>query len=378
MSLQASKKRVVWIDLLRVFSTCLVPLAHLCSNCLNSTAGVHSTDYIIMNFFNSMCRWVVPGFVMISGVFFLNPQKECDPKNIFKKNIVRMATAFLFWSFLYAVQQNFFPAIGFEEEMAPFSKRAFVNDFISGEYHMWYLYMIAALYLLTPLIRVFTDNATKKQMEAFMVLSFIFANLVPMLLCIPFVAKFEFSTVNSYIQPSFVAGYTGLYIGGQYMVRYPFTKKVRIFVYAMGVLGYILMSCGNLWLSFSLDTPTKKLLAASHASSVMIAYAMFTFFQHVISKIDFRQGSVKVIKWLSARSFGVYLCHVFLMRAFQYFGIQVVHFNPSVARFDLSPLQYIHISPLIGVPVLTVLVLIGSFTVSWIVSKIPVLKKYVV
>ncbi len=368
----------MWIEVLRVFATCLVPLAHLCSNVLNATPGVHSPDYITMNFYNSMCRWVVPAFVMISGVFFLNPEKECDPKKIFKKNVVRMATAFIFWSLLYALQQNLFPPHAYGKEIAPFSKRAFFNDLLSGEYHMWYLYMIAALYFITPLIKVFTDHATKRQLETFMVLSFIFANAVPMFLAIPFVKKFEFAVVNQYIQMSFVSGFTGLYVGGQYMVRYPFRKKVRCFVYLMGILGYIMMSCGNLWLAFYLDKPTKDFLAATHASSVMIAYAMFTFFQHVISKINFSEKSVKLIKWLSARSFGVYLCHVFIMRAFQYFGIQVIHFKPKMATIDLSFLPYVHIPAIIGVPVLTLLVLIGSFFVSWIISKIPMLKKYVV
>lgn len=377
MSLQASKRRVVWIDLLRVFSTCLVPLAHLCSNCINQTEGVYSADYITMNFYNSMCRWVVPAFVMISGVFFLHPGKECNPKKIFKKNILRMMTAFAFWSFLYALQQSFFPAIGFGKEVPEFSGKTFFNDFITGEYHMWYLYMIAALYLVTPLIRVFTDNATKQQLEAFMILSFVFANLVPMLLCLPVVEKYDFSSVNDYLHIGFVGGYAGLYVGGFYMMKYPFRKRIRMFIYVMGILGYLLMSFGNLWLSFELDKPTKNLLAANHASSVMIAYAMFTFFQHVISRVRFSSGQVRIIKQLSGLSFGVYLCHVFVMRAFQYFGIQVIHFNPSIAKFDLSFLPYVHIPPIIGVPVLTSLVLAGAFGISWCVSKIPVISKYI-
>ena len=110
----------------------------------------------------------------------------------------------------------------------------------------------------------------------------------------------------------------------------------------------------------------------------MIAYGVFAFFQHYVSKIEFKEKTVKVIKWLSARSFGVFLCHVFVMRAFQYFGIQVIHFSPAHAPVDMSFLPYIHIPPIIGAPVLTVLVLAGSFAVSWVVSKIPVLKKYVV
>ena len=378
MALQESKKRVVWLDLLRVMATCFVPMAHLCSNVINQTAGVLSADYLALNFVNSMCRWVVPVFVMISGVFFLDKEKECDPKKLFKKNIVRMASAFLFWSFLYALQQNLLPAIGSHKEIPPFSERAFINDFISGEYHMWYLYMIALLYLVTPLIKVFTDNATKKQLEEFMILSFIFANLIPMLLCIPFVKQFEFDTVYDDLNLSFISGYAGLYIAGQYMVRYPFRKKVRTFIYAMGFLGYALTAGLNLWVSVRNDDPAKTFLNVEHASTVMIAYAIFTFFQHVVSKVEFKESRVKLIKWLSARSFGVFLCHVLVMRAFQYFGIQVIHLSPKIARIDLTHLPYIKFPAIIGIPVLTLLVLIGSLGVSWIFSKIPVLKKYVV
>ncbi len=377
MSSQASKRRVIWLDLLRVLATCLVPMAHLCSNLLNNTEGVHSADYITMNFFNSMCRWVVPAFVMISGVFFLHPGKECDPKKIFRKNILRMLTAFAFWSLIYALQQSFLPAISYDKEIAAFSWKTFFNDFITGEYHMWYLYMIAALYLVTPLIKVFTDNATKKQLEAFMILSFVFTNLIPMLLVLPPIKALDFSSVNDYFHIGFVSGYTGLYIGGYYMMRYPFRKKIRIFIYAMGILGYAITAFGNLWLSFELNEPTKDLLAANHASSIMIAYAVFTFFEHVISKIRFSQRQVSIIRWLSTYSFGAFLCHVLVMRLFQYFGIQAIHFNPAVARFDLSALPYVHFSPLIGVPVLTILVLAGAYGISYGISKIPVLNKYV-
>ncbi|MBE6773367.1 MAG: acyltransferase family protein [Clostridia bacterium] len=378
MAEQLNKPRVVWLDLLRVIATCMVPLAHLCSNCWNLTAGVHSTDYITLNFFSAMCRWVVPVFVMISGVFFLNPSKPCDPKKIFRKNVVRMATAFLFWSFLYALQWTLFRPHAQTEVVQPFSKKFFLSELIVGEYHMWYLYMIALLYLLTPLIRVFSDNATKKQLEAFMVLSFVFAHFIPMILQIPFIKQFTFDDVYEDLNIGFIGGYVGVYIAGQYMTKYPFRKNIRKLVYILGVLGYAITVFGNLWISFQKNKSIKDMLGADLGCSVMIAYAMFTFFQNVVSKIEFKEKTVKIIKWLSARSFGVYLCHVFVMRAFQYFGIQVIHISPEHATVDMSFMPYIHIPPIIGVPVLTTLVIIGSFIVSWVISKIPLLKKYVV
>lgn len=378
MAEQLNKPRVIWIDLLRIFATFVVPVTHLCSNCWNLTEGVHSSDYITMNFFAALCRWVVPGFVMISGVFFLDPSKPCDPKKIFKKNVVRMATAFLFWSFLYALQWTLFRPRAYGETVKAFTKKFFVDELIVGEYHMWYLYMIALLYLLTPLIRVFSDNATKKQLEGFMILSFIFSHFIPMMLEIPFFKQFTFDEVYEDLNIGFIGGYVGVYIAGQYMVRYPFKKKARQIAYIGGVLGYFITALGNIWLSFVKNDSIKDMLGANLACSIMIAYGFFNFFQHVVSKIEFKEKAVKIIKWLSARSFGAFLCHVFVMRAFQYFGIQVIHLSPAHATVDMSFMPYVHIPAIIGVPVLSVLVIIGSFLVSWGVSKIPVLNKYVV
>ena len=378
MAEQANKSRVVWLDLLRVIATCMVPIAHLTSNCWNLTESVHSSDYITLNFFGAMCRWVVPVFVMISGVFFLNPSKPCDPKKIFSKNVVRMATAFIFWSVLYALQWTIYRPRNQVEVVQPFSKKFFLSEVIIGEYHMWYLYMIAFMYLCTPLVRVFTDNATKKQLEAFMALSFVFVGIIPIFLEFPFIKQFPFKDVYEDLNIGFIGGYFGVYVGGQYMVRHPLEKQKRYILYALAVLGYAFTVAANLWLSFEKDKTTKAFLETSLGNNVIIAYAMFTLFQHKISKIDFKEKTVKAIQWLSARSFGVYLCHVFVMRIFQYFGIQVIHLSPLHATFDLSFLPYVHIPPVIGVPVLSAIVISLSFLASWGISKIPVLKKYVV
>lgn len=377
MELQRKQNRVIWIDLLRVVATCMVPLAHLVSNCWNLVNDVHSADYITMNFYSAMCRWVVPCFVMISGVFFLDPAKECDPKKIFKKNVVRMATCFIFWSFLYALQWTLFRPHAQGETVQPFSKKFFLSELIVGEYHMWYLYMIAFIYLITPLIRVFSDNATKKQLEAFIVLSFLFVNVIPFFLEFPFIQQFTFDDVYEDLSLPFVSGYVGVYVAGQYMVRYPLEKTKRRIVYALGILGYAVTVAANLWLSFKKDKPLKDFLNTELATSAIIAYALFLFFQNVVSKINFSEKAVKIIKWLSARSFGAFLCHVFVMRAFQYFGIQVMHLSPQHATVDLSFLPYIKIPVIIGAPVLWILVVIGSFLVSWGVSKIPKIAKYI-
>lgn len=376
MAEQTNKNRVVWLDLLRVVATCMVPMAHLCSNCWNITDGVTSADYITLNFFGAAYRWAVPAFVMISGVFFLNPDKPCDPQKIFKKNVLKMAKVFIFWSIVYAVQWTFFRPIKQGEVVEPFTKKAFVSELIIGEYHMWYLYMIALLYLLTPLIRVFTDNATKKQLEAFMGLSFVFVNLIPMIITFPFFRQFPFADIYEDLHIGFIGGYLGVYIAGQYLVKYPLEKQKRRILYVLGILSYLFTAVGNLFLSIKTDKSTKALLETEYANATLIAVAVFVFFLYVVSKVNFKEKTVKFISWLSKYSFGVYLCHVLVMRAFQYFGIQVIHLSPQHATFDLSFLPYVDIPPIIGVPVLSAVVIVLSFGLSWLLSKIPFFNKH--
>ena len=210
-----------------------------------------------------------------------------------------------------------------------------------------------------------------------MALSFVFVNVIPMILKIPFFKQFTFSDVYGYLNIGYIGGFTGVYVGGQYMVRYPFRKKIRYMIYALGVLGYLITVFGNIWISYVKNDTVKDFLVANLGCCVMIAYAMFTLFQHEFSKIQFKEKTVKKIQWLSARSFGVYLCHVFVMRAFQYFGIQIIHISPKHATVDMSFMPFIKIPAIIGAPVLWILVVIGSFLVSWGVSKIPKISKYI-
>src|SRR5699024_727254 len=114
--------------------------------------------------------WPVPVFVMISGRFFLDPQRKISIYKIFDKYLKRLIVAFAFWSAIYQVfyaVKNY--AFG---ENTLINLNGYIYEFFLGAYHMWYLYMLAGLYLLTPLIRKFT--AEKKALIYAIVLTFLY------------------------------------------------------------------------------------------------------------------------------------------------------------------------------------------------------------
>lgn len=65
------------------------------------TNPVQSFTWQVVNFYECMVRWAVPVFVMVSGIFFLNPQKEITLSKLYRKNIFRIVMALITWGLFY-------------------------------------------------------------------------------------------------------------------------------------------------------------------------------------------------------------------------------------------------------------------------------------
>ena len=87
------EQRAYHLDFLRVFATFAVMVLHLAAQNWDKI-NVKTFEWNVFNFYNSIVRWAVPVFVMISGALFLS--KDIQLKKIFSKYILRIVTAFLF------------------------------------------------------------------------------------------------------------------------------------------------------------------------------------------------------------------------------------------------------------------------------------------
>ena len=143
------KRRILYLDILRVMATVAVILLHVSSEHWG-IASLDSIQWHICNLGDSITRWAPPIFVMISGAVFLNPEKKISIKSLYTKNIFRLCTAFVFWSVLYAVKSA-----------ADFSLTAteVLVKIICGHWHMWFLHMIIGLYVMVPILRAICQNA---------------------------------------------------------------------------------------------------------------------------------------------------------------------------------------------------------------------------
>lgn len=131
--------RIISLDALRVFSIFMMMLLH--TTALNWTLlSVNSVEWQVLNIYDSIARFCVPVFLMISGVFFLDNDRNYTLEKLFSKNILRIVTAFIFWSTLYTILN-----IMSSETL---SIKEIITEFINGHYHMWFLFTLVGLYLV--------------------------------------------------------------------------------------------------------------------------------------------------------------------------------------------------------------------------------------
>lgn len=218
------KERIVYLDILRVICGFFVIVLHVSSQNWSSV-DVNSFTWDVFNFFESLTRFTVPVFVMISGSLFLNNSMNITVKNLYKKNILRLVTAYIGWSFIYAVCLHIGSWNGI---------RSFVVDVINGYYHMWFVPMMIGLYILVPVLRMIT--ADKKVMQYFIVISVFFCFFVPVMLKLPILSKFNFfyENMNLYFQ----LGYVSYFVLGSFLMEKDLGRFTKIVVIGGGIRYY--------------------------------------------------------------------------------------------------------------------------------------------
>ena len=93
-------KRVIYFDILRVVAIFAVVAVHISAQHWLDV-DVSSRAWFAFNLYCTTGKWSVPIFVMISGALVL--VRDTTISTILKKNVLRMAGVFVFWSGCYAL-----------------------------------------------------------------------------------------------------------------------------------------------------------------------------------------------------------------------------------------------------------------------------------
>lgn len=313
----SSSKRIIKYDILRIVACLNIVLLHVSSSYL-TVVPVSGGDFAIMAVYDSLTRFAVPVFMMLSGMFLI--PSDCD--NIYKdsgRRILRLLVIFYLWSAFYAFQSLILNLLRgtFAREMVASALRRFAY----GHFHMWFLFLVLEFYLLRPIIKKICSD--ERTMEYFLGLWIGIRFVLPLLRELP---VFEWiylfiSQMNLFM----ITGYMGYFILGYYLYRKEISPKIRYGIYSAGFISLVYTIVKTIAESRLNDVYTGAYANPGSLNILLYSIAVFCVFRY--SEIKLR-GNPKIISKLSRLTLTIYLVHPFFIEKFNLVGITTISFNP--------------------------------------------------
>lgn len=349
--------RKYYIDILRILAIAAVVLMHVGGHMSEvNSADVTSLHWQICNIFDTGTRWAVPIFVMISGSLFLNPQKKITTKDIYKKYILRLVIAYLFWSLLYTL---IFSTFRYYE---PFSvqgiKNTIAGTLVGGMYHLWFIPMLIGLYILTPVLKELISNISREKLRYLILVMFLFQVCLPMLRLIPLFEDTLGDNIDSFNSGLSLNGYLLYFIVGYYINTANFNKIQKKVIYILGIVSFFAIIGLTGFISYSQNKEYLDLRNNYSLPVFLMSIALFLFIKERYQEKQFSDRKKKTILLLSRYSFGIYLTHEIILSNLK----NLVFFNSTI----------------LSIIIVFTIVTVSSFLVTVCIDKIKYVRDYII
>lgn len=338
--------RYYYIDVLKVFCAFFVVLLH------TTAMGIYNTnqpEWCIFIVFNSLTRFAVPLFVLCSGAMLLRPEKNnIDTFSLLALRLKKIGIPLLFWSMFYEVhlilngsEKNFMMII---------------QDFLSGDvmYHLWFLYMLMSLYIISPVLCEIKIKIGK------------YFFLVWIIFCVIFLIRniyhFSVSTYIFYISPYVCYFFLGYWIHESMHenLNKSLTQWMNFRVMSM-ILAICVFSIAYGTICVTQNSLNEMFFANDNL--FVVIGSLIIFYVCRLKEETFKKLCNRWIPYFSKLTFGVYLIHVYVLGKIYY----------SLLGGDIYSVKH----PVMVALALSVPVFLISMLVTAILKKIPGLRSVV-
>ena len=275
---------------------------------------------------------------MISGMMFLG-KTDLTFKDVFKKYLLKiLLIIFVIGAGMILMEEIFIN----KDVSLDLIRRVFLR-LIEGDSwaHMWYLYLVFGLYLLTPVFVLITKNIKQKDYQTFLIILFVISIIIPSLNRL-FDISIAFNKVG-------ISGYIFYYFYGYYLYKYDTSKNFRIINYIISILciGY-------------------TIYRAIHINTLDNVYSYTTLVPCMLasSTVLLLKGTTvknsELINSIGICSLGIYVTHQFF--------INIIY---KVIKYDMI-VNY----PYIGLILYSIIIFSSSLLITFLLRKIKFIRKY--
>ncbi len=332
------KKREIWLDNARITAALGVIFLHSSADVVVSNP-IGSINWWISNFYDSLVRWSVPFFVMISGALLLEPNRQESLTVFYRKRLSRIMIPTLFWSVFYLIIRTIV-------NKGAYNYMAIIINILTGKpyFHMWFLYMIMLLYMFTPFFRKVVKQSTKKEMIFLIICSFFISviNKIAELL----------GMKHTMIFTNLFLPYIPYYFLG-YFIR---TNDIKIkrHILVSFFFGAVLLTALGCYFMSKFKGLLFGLYFYDYLSITVIPMSVSLFM--VFKSLNIAILSKNILIKLSYLTFGCYLIHPIFLGIIE---------------------KYIFFNPFIAIPFISIIVFSLSLFVSFLIYQIKYFRRVI-
>lgn len=314
---EQSSTRLGYSDLLRCLATLAVVVLH-CAGATLASELPSSTRFFVLNLLDGGVRWAVPMFIMLSGMFLLDPQKPMSTRK-WLGHVRRIALTLLLWGGLYALWDARSAHLGLEWLLEG------LISLVAGRlhYHLWFLPMLLGLYLLIPPLRALIQGGSRRTL--WYITGLWFAVTVCLNTLYGFfpggLGQSWLNMLNLYN----LAGYGGYFLLGYLLKTCEIRPWAERSLYLLGLLGLAATCTGTRLLSQSAGVFQDRLYGYLTPNVCLTAAALFLLCRRLAP------GRGKVWSHLAPLTFGVYLLHPLILELAQALGFPSPMWNVAWA-----------------------------------------------
>ncbi|WP_303237270.1 acyltransferase [uncultured Bilophila sp.] len=221
------------------------------------------------------------------------------------KRVTKTVIPFVFWSiiaFIYRASTCSRQGIDFDSSIVSVIINI-LNTKYMGVY--WFFIPLFAIYLSIPFVSLIKNKINIfKYMIVYTLLSYSVA---------PLIANLFNISINNALQSPVSSGYMLYILLGYYIENSSFSKKLRMIIYFLAVLGWLMHFLGTLFLTQPVGPINTIFKGYLNLPCVMYSVGIFVFIKYIdFSKVK-NNFFYKLINILSSLTFGIYLIHMFFV-----------------------------------------------------------------
>lgn len=298
-----TNERILWVDYLKALAIIGVIGIH-CSSILLDDKYLFTLPWYESVVAASFFRFAIILFVMASGYLLL---RKCQPVSSIPRRLKRILIPFVFWFIVYSIVKVVLKdVIGTSWtvlDLLLYIMDGFLNPLLVSV-QFWYVYMILGLYLLSPVLSKWIQNAGMDEIEYFL--------LIWVIISILQFVGIE-SVLFDYLR--YFTGSIGYFVLGYYLtVKDNELLNNNRFALLLLVVGLLFTVCGTIFMSHMNLSQSLFFIRLGDLTPGACLEAVGLFI--LVKNIDYSKFKPKindiVIK-ISKDSYGVYLVNILVI-----------------------------------------------------------------